>query len=61
MAIIEKVIRPLLNAQRELGHTEGHIEGRIESNAQWRDWLNRKTNAEAEGKTFDEPPPDESE
>ena len=67
MGIIEKLIQPLLNAQRELGHTEGRIEGRtegctegrIESNAQWRDWLNRKTKAEAEGKTFDEPPPDE--
>ncbi len=77
MTIIEKVIQPLLNAQRELGHSEGRIEGhsegrieghsegrtegRIESNDRWRDWLNRKTKAEAEGEIFDEPPPDERE
>ena len=69
MTIIEKVIQPLLSAQRELGHaegrTEGHVEGRTEgrteSNAQWRDWLDRKTEAEAEGKPFNEQPPDERE
>lgn len=65
MSIIEKVIQPLLDAQREIGHvegrTEGHTEGRAESNMQWRHWLDRKARAEAEGKSFDEPPPDESE
>ncbi len=65
MSIIEKVIQPLLNAQRQLGHTEGRTEGRTEglteSNAQWRNWLDRKNRAEAAGKTFNEPPPDESE
>ena len=59
MSIIEKVIQPLLAAQRRLGHDEGHVEGRTESNAQWRNWLDRKAKAEAEGKTFNEPPPDE--
>ena len=65
MSIIEKVIQPLLTAQRELGHaegrTEGHTEGRTEERTQWRDWLDRKAEAEAEGKTFNEPPPDERE
>ena len=73
MSIIEKMIQPLLTAQRQLGHaegrTEGHAEGHIEGHVEgrtaernaWRNWLDRKATAEAEGKTFDEPPPDESE
>ena len=61
MSIIEKVIQPLLNAQRQLGHTKGRTEGLTESNAQWRNWLDRKNRAEAEGRPFNEPPPDESE
>ena len=67
MSIIEKVIQPLLTAQRQIGrtegrvegHTEGRAEGHAESNAQWRNWLDRKNRAEAEGKPFNEPPPDE--
>ena len=51
MSIIEKVFQPLLNAQREMGQTE--------TNVAWREWLDRKTKAEAEGKPFNEPPPDE--
>ena len=59
MSIIEKVIQPLLDAQREIGHVEGHAEGHSESNTRWREWLERKAAAESEGKPFDEPPPDE--
>ena len=33
--------------------------GKEEANAQWREWYNRKMEADAEGKPFDEPPPDE--
>ncbi len=51
MSVIEKAIQPLLVAQRQLG--------RSEERTQWRDWLDRKARAEAEGKPFDEPPPDE--
>ena len=61
MSILEKMIQPLLNAQRHLDRTEGHTEGRTESNAQWRDWLDRKAQAEAEGKSFNDQPPDERE
>ena len=97
MSIIEKVIQPLLVAQRQLGYaegrteghaegrteghaegrteghaegrteghaegrTEGHAEGRTEERTEWREWLDRKSKAEAEGKSFDEPPPDERE
>ena len=71
MSIIEKVIQPLLNAQREIGHVQGHAEGHVqghaegrtealaESNTEWRKWLERKARAESEGRTFEEPPPDE--
>ena len=65
MSIIVKMIQPLLNAQREIGRTEGLTEGRTEglteSNARWRDWLDRKATAEAQGEDFNEPPPDERE
>ena len=69
MSIIEKVIQPLLTAQRQLGHTEGHaeghteghVEGRTEERTEWRNWLDRRNRAEAEGKPFNEPPPDECE
>ena len=65
MSIIEKVLQPLLTAQRQLGHAEGRTEGRTEGHSEertrWRDWLDRKAEAEAEGKTFNEPPPDERE
>ena len=61
MSIIEKALQPLLAAQRQLGRAEGHTEGRAEERTEWRNWLNRKAQAEAEGKTFHEPPPDERE
>ena len=61
MSIIEKMIQPLLTAQRQLGHAEGHDEGRTTERNAWRNWLERKAAAEAAGKTFDEPPPDERE
>ncbi len=61
MSILEKVIQPLLNAQRHLGRTEGRTEGHTEERTRWREWLDRKAQAEAEGKTFNEPPPDERE
>ncbi len=34
-------------------------EGKAEAHALWRDWNTRRMEAEAEGKPFDEPPPDE--
>ena len=69
MSIIEKVLQPLLTAQRQLGHaegrtegrTEGRVEGHTEERTRWRDWLDRKAEAEGKGKTFSEPPPDERE
>ena len=51
VAIVAKLIQPLLKAQWEMGYAEGR--------AEWREWLDRKAKAEAEGKPFDELPPDE--
>ena len=42
---------------REEGRTEGREEGRTEAYRQWEEWLQRKTEAESKGLTFDEPPP----
>ena len=42
-------------------HAEGKKEGREEAHTQWRKWYNRKSEAEAAGRPFDEPPPDEEE
>ena len=41
------------------GRAQGRTEGRAEGDARWRDWLNRKAEAEAQGIPFDEPAPDE--
>ena len=66
-AIANRWVRPVVERHEARGHAEGrlegrvegHAEGRVESNTEWRDWLNRKNEAEAQGLPFDEPPPDE--
>ena len=49
---------------REEGRVEGRVEGRTEglaeANRRWGEWLQRRNDAEAEGRPFDEPPPNES-
>ena len=55
VAIVAKLIQPLLKAQWEMGYAEGYAEAR----AEWWEWRDRKAQAEAEGKPFNEPPPDE--
>ena len=44
---------------RNEGLVEGMTEGRAAERAEWREWLNRKDEAEARGLPFDEPAPDE--
>ena len=44
-------------AAREKGLAEGRAEGRAESQAEWGAWNERRMAAEANGETFDEPPP----
>ena len=43
------------------GRSLGISQGVAKSNAEWRAWLERKDAAEAQGLTFDEPPPDDRE
>lgn len=39
------------------GIAEGKAEGIAEANQAWASWLERKETAEANGKSFNEPPP----
>ena len=39
------------------GIAEGKAEGRVEERQVWRDWNNRRMEAEARGEKFTEPPP----
>ena len=48
-ALRDKFVRPI---------AEGHrAEGRIQMYKEWSDWNSRRLAAEAEGRSFDEPPP----
>jgi hypothetical protein len=42
---------------RTEGRTEGRAEGRAEANRQWQEWNQRRMDAEANNRPFDEPPP----
>ena len=57
----KKWLNPLKEQLREEGRKKGREQGREEAtaqvNAQWRDWLRRRTEAEAKGERFEEPPP----
>ena len=49
-----------LEEGREEGRVEGRIEGEQRANNRWADWNNRRLEAEAAGRPFDEPPLDEA-
>jgi hypothetical protein len=53
--IANRFVKPVIESHEARGRAEGHAAERTE----WRDWLNRKNVAEAQGLPFDEPPPDE--
>ena len=53
----KKWLNPLKEQLREEGREKGREEATAQVNAQWRDWLRRRTEAEAKGEPFDEPPP----
>lgn len=42
------------------GRAQGQAEAQAENNKAWREWLRRKTEAEANGQAFTEPAPDEA-
>ncbi len=54
----EMLAERYLRRRHAEGKAEGKAEGEAEANAKWRAWNNRRLKAEAEGKSFDEPPPD---
>ena len=53
----QKFIEPLKERQKEEGRVEGRIEGRSEMREEILNWLQRKEEAEREGREFNEPMP----
>ena len=57
----QKFIEPLKERQKEEGRAEGRAEGRVEGRVEMREeilgWLQRKEEAEREGRDFNEPMP----
>ena len=51
--INRKLVQPQVHKHRE--------EGRAQANQQWSAWNRRRQEAQAQGRTFNEPPPDEAE
>ena len=52
--------KPAIERNIAKGREEGRTEGLAEANRRWGEWLQRRNDAEAEGRPFDEPPPNES-
>ena len=52
-AMVNRFVIPVIEAHK----AEGRVEGRVESNAEWRAWNQRRMDAEARGRPFNEPPP----
>ena len=48
-AMVNRFVIPVIEAHK--------AEGRAESNAEWRAWNQRRIDAEARGRPFNEPPP----
>ena len=48
-AMVNRYVTPVIERHR--------AEGRGEMDARWREWLQRRTDAESKGQPFDEPPP----
>ena len=49
----------LAERYKQRRYNEGKAEGKKEERVRWLEWYNRRMEAEADGKPFDEPPPDE--
>ena len=52
--------KPAIERHIAKGLQIGEERGRAEANQRWKEWLERREAAEAEGRPFDEPPPSES-
>jgi hypothetical protein len=57
--ITNRFTRPIIEEHRQEGREEGREEGLERANQAWREWLRRRDEAAAEGRPFDEPPPDQ--
>ena len=59
--INRRIVEPQVNKHREEGRAQGFTEGRTQTNQRWSEWNRRRQEAEAQGRTFNDPPPDEAE
>ena len=50
---------PAIQAHEARGREEGLAEGAQQQNKAWREWLQRRDDAAAQGTPFHEPPPDQ--
>ena len=60
MAIYQFLTNAFTKPAIERHMSKGEERGRAEANRKWKEWLERREAAEAEGRPFDEPPPSES-
>lgn len=64
-AMVNRFVIPVIEAHEargraeglEAGRVEGLEAGRIAERAKWQEWNRRRMDAEAQGRTFNEPPP----
>ena len=60
-AIVNRFVLPVIEQHKATCRAEGRAEAQAEARAladqEWLDWLQRRTDAEAKGEPFDEPPP----
>ena len=57
--LAESFLRRRYEAGLQDGRDEGRQEGRRETQQRWQEWNRRRTEAEARGERFEEPPPGE--
>ena len=60
IVVIARRLEEGLERVRRQRRQEGVAEGLAKANRAWRSWLERRAEAEAEGRPFTEPPPDEA-
>ena len=57
MVLADFFTRRFLEPQREKYREQGREQGRKETAARWREWNQRRLDAQARGEDFNEPPP----
>ena len=55
--IVNRWVRPAIEEHEARGETIGEARGRAVMHAEWQAWNQRRMDAEANGESFDEPPP----